>query len=233
LRILITNDDGIDAPGLAALEQAAAAFGEVLTVAPHQCYSSCGHGVTPHRGLQITEVAPSRYMLDGSPADCVRIGLLHLANLHLAGPIDWVLSGINHGGNLGADIYMSGTVAAAREATLLGKPAVAFSQYVKTPGFAAWPQATRMAVATLEEIFSSQREPGLLWNVNLPDAPGGEIPPRIRCPVDRNPLPFTYETVDGKLHYRSNYHGRARTPGSDVDTCFGGSISISRLGQGF
>jgi 5'-nucleotidase len=228
VKILVTNDDGIFAPGLAALEAAASEFGEIITVAPNQCFSSCGHVVTAHRGLEVTEVSAGRFMVDGSPADCVRVGLLHLVD-----DVAWVLSGINSGGNLGADIYMSGTVAAAREAMLLGKRAIAFSQYRKTRDFDAWPKATRMAVATMTELLKKPPESHTLWNVNLPDEPGDAMPARVYCPADLHPLPVAYEAVEGKLHYRSNYHSRARSPGHDVDVCFGGRISISLLRHAF
>lgn len=228
MKILVTNDDGIAAPGLAALESVARQFGEIMTVAPNQCFSSCGHGVTAHRGLELTEVSPGRYMLDGSPADCVRVGLLYVAS-----DIDWVVAGINSGGNLGADIYLSGTVAAAREAMLLGKPAVALSQYRRRGEADLWPKAAQMASMVLREIFARSQEPGTLWNVNLPDEPGDALPPWIDCPVDLNPLPVSYAAMEGKLHYRSNYHGRARSPGHDVAVCFGGAISVSRLRHGF
>ena len=107
MKFLLTNDDGIDAPGLDVLRRAAESLGECVTVAPHEHLSGCSHRVNTHRPLWAEEVGPGRYSLDGSPADCARIGLLHLAT-----DADWVLSGVNDGGNLGVDVHMSGTVAA-------------------------------------------------------------------------------------------------------------------------
>ena len=103
-------------------------------------------------------------MLDGTPADCVRVGLRVLK-----ADADWVVAGVNNGANLGVDIYMSGTVAAAREAMLLGKRAMAFSQYRKSRTFDGWKKATRMAAATLAEILPRDVSPGTWWNVNFPD----------------------------------------------------------------
>src|SRR5262245_11374774 len=126
MKFLLTNDDGIDAPGLRALQQAAVALGESVLVAPRDHQSGCSHRVTTGTGIRLEERAPGEFALDGTPADCVRVGL-HL----LTRDATWVLSGINQGGNLGADVHVSGTVAAVREAALHGLPGVALSQYHK------------------------------------------------------------------------------------------------------
>ena len=117
MRILLTNDDGIDAPGLEALRQAAAPLGEVVLVAPLDTLSGCSHRVTTDHPVRVHERGPGRYAIDGTPADCARVGLYGLAR-----DAAWVLSGVNAGGNLGADVWHSGTVAAAREAVLHGWP---------------------------------------------------------------------------------------------------------------
>src|SRR5262245_18020009 len=124
MKILLTNDDGIDAPGIVTLHQIATQFGDSVIVAPHVALSGCSHQVTTDRPIRVTTLANNRHSIDGTSSDCVRIGLLQFAT-----DVDWVLSGINDGGNMGVDVFMSGTVAAAREATLLGKKAVAISQY--------------------------------------------------------------------------------------------------------
>ena len=125
IKILLTNDDGIDAPGLEALAVAAACLGgEAVVVAPAEPHSGCGHRVTTGRPLRVDELAPGRFCVHGTPADCVRLALARLAP-----DIGLVLAGINAGGNLGADIHHSGTVAAAREAALHGRVAVAASHY--------------------------------------------------------------------------------------------------------
>jgi 5'-nucleotidase len=106
-RILVTNDDGWDAPGLAALKTLAARLGRVQLIAPREPHSYAGHRVTTDCPLVLAETGPEEFSLTGTPADCVRLGLTTLFP-----DIDWVLSGINRGGNLGADIFTSGTVAA-------------------------------------------------------------------------------------------------------------------------
>ncbi len=138
MRLLLTNDDGIDAPGLRALEEAARHLGEAVVVAPEEVQSGCSHQVTTHGPIRVREVSPGRYALDGTPADCVRIGLQHVVP-----DAAWVLSGINMGGNLGADVYHSGTVAAAREAVLHGWPAVALSHYRRRDVPIDWDRAIR------------------------------------------------------------------------------------------
>ncbi len=116
MRFILTNDDGIDAEGLAALAQAAATLGPAVWVAPDSHHSG--------RPIRLSRRDEFRWAIDGTPADCVRVALAHVAP-----DADWVLSGANHGGNLGADVFHSGTVAAVREAALHGKPGVALSQY--------------------------------------------------------------------------------------------------------
>jgi len=116
-KILLTNDDGWDAPGLEALKVLATELGDVYVLAPRDPHSYAGHRVTTDTALYLTETAPRQLTLTGTPADCVRVALTAVFP-----EVDWVLAGINRGGNLGADLFSSGTVAAAREAALLGKP---------------------------------------------------------------------------------------------------------------
>src|SRR6476619_4127836 len=126
MNLLITNDDGIEAAGIATLAQVAQTFGDPLVVAPAGVQSGVSHAVTWQQGVRIEERAPGRYAIHGTPADCTRLGLLQIVP-----DAKWVLSGINHGGNLGADMHYSGTVAAVREGVLHGWPGVAVSQYRK------------------------------------------------------------------------------------------------------
>src|SRR6516162_8079498 len=107
MKFLLTNDDGIDAEGLAALAEAAAPLGTIVCVAPDSHHSGCGHRVTTDRPLRVRPLGDNRWSLDGTPADCVRVALAHVAP-----DVDWVLSGVNHGSNLGVDVFHSGTVAA-------------------------------------------------------------------------------------------------------------------------
>jgi 5'-nucleotidase len=224
MRFLITNDDGIHAPGIAALAEAASRIGDTIVVAPDEHLSGCSHQATTHRPLRLTKLQENWHMLDGSPADCTRVGLTQSPE-----KIDFVLSGVNEGGNLGADVYLSGTVAAAREAVLLGVPAIAFSQY-RRRGDIDWRQASRWTERVLARLIGKPNEPGVFWNVNFPHlTPDSLEPPLVFCGLDPHPLPVRYELLFGELHYRGSYHERLRLPGHDVQVCFDGGIAVTKL----
>lgn len=224
MQLLLTNDDGIDAPGLAALERAAARFGELVVLAPLEHHSGCSHRVTTDRSLGLTSLGGRRHHLDGTPTDCTRVGLSHCCP-----QADWVLSGINDGGNLGADVYHSGTVAAVREAALLGKPGIAFSQYRRRGIQADWQRAAGWTEQVLELLLAKPLAAGCFWNVNFPCCDSSDTPEVVDCPLDPHPLPVEYRLEDGRLHYQGNYHGRLRNPGSDVDVCFSGRIAVTQI----
>jgi 5'-nucleotidase len=224
MHILITNDDGIAAPGLAALIEAASRLGEVTVVAPVDHKSGCSHAATTDEPLRVIEQAPRRLAVTGTPVDCVRLALMHLAPA-----IDLVLSGVNDGGNLGVDLFMSGTVAAVREGALLGRPGVALSQYRRRGRAADWVKSSRWTAAALEAVFDQAYEPRTFWNVNLPDSDTVDTPPVIICRPNPEPLPIRYEPADGAWHYRGDYHARPRLADCDVGICFGGNIAASRV----
>ncbi len=123
-RILVTNDDGVHAPGIKALAEAMRPLGDVVVVAPHQESSAIGHALTLRRPLRLETFGPDIYAVDGTPTDCVNIAVAVLFKGVLP---DLVVSGINTGYNLGDDITYSGTVSGALEAALLGAPAIAVS----------------------------------------------------------------------------------------------------------
>ncbi len=223
--LILTNDDGIDAPGLAALGRAATGLGRLATIAPAGPESSCGHAVTTHRSVRIEPQGPGRFAVDGKPADCVRLGLAHLEPRAA-----WVISGINAGGNLGVDVYISGTVAAAREAVLHGRPAIALSHYIYRSRPIDWELAAARGRRVLDQLLELPWEPGTLWNVNLPHLEPHEPEPEVVfCPLDPSPLPLSYRLEAGEATYTGVYRDRARQPGCDVDVCFSGRISVSRL----
>lgn len=227
-RFLLTNDDGVDAPGLSALIRAVEGLGEPCVVAPSGPWSGRGHSVTLDGPIPIRTRVDDRIAIDGSPADCVRLGLHHLVV-----PTDWVLSGINAGGNLGIDIHPSGTVAAAREAAIQGQPAIALSHYIARGRAVDWDQAARWARGVLERLLGLPWEPGTFWNVNLPHPePGGPEPEIVHCPVDHSPLPLRFALVGSAAHYQGDYQGRPRRSGGDVAVCFGGRISVSKVPLG-
>ena len=224
MKFLLTNDDGIEAPGLLALERAMSPLGECVVVAPDQHLSGCGHQTTMHRPLAVSRISDNRYAVDGTPVDCVRIGLGHVAPVS-----DWIVSGINEGGNLGADLYRSGTVAAVREGALLGKPGIAISQYRRRDSAADWDRALRWTADVVRLLLAKPAETGVFWNVNLPDPLSPSISPEmIFCEMDPHPLPIAYRLVEGRYRYALNYHERPRSVGHDVDVCFSGAIAITR-----
>jgi 5'-nucleotidase len=225
MKILLTNDDGIDAPGLVALEAAVAWMGgETVVVAPAEPHSGCGHRVTTDRPLRVHELAGKRFAVEGTPADCVRIALAELARDAAV-----VVSGINAGGNLGADVHHSGTVAAAREAALHGRRAVAASHYHRRGTTIDWERAARW----LEDVLRRLPEPltpGEFWNVNLPDlAADAAMPMVVECATDASPFTLGYAVTPEGWRYQASYHERPRVAGGDVAVCFGGAIAASKL----
>jgi len=223
MKLLLTNDDGIDAPGLQALLDAARTIGEPIVVAPAAPQSGCSHTVTST--VRVEPRGDHRYAVHGTPADCVRVGLHRLVP-----DAKVILSGINHGGNLGADVYYSGTVAAVREGVLHGWPGVALSQYKKKHLDYDWPRAARWAARVLAELLSRPLDPGAFWSVNLPHlTPDDPEPELVYCPLDPHPLPLSYRHEEGMHYYDGDYHTRQRTPGADVDVCFGGWIAVTKV----
>ncbi len=165
MRVLLSNDDGVHAAGLRAL---AAAFegDEVWVCAPDREQSASSHAISLHRPLRIVEVAPRWHAVDGTPTDAVYLGL----NLVLKGRWpDVVVSGVNHGPNLGNDVHYSGTVAAAMEGALLGVPAVAVSLAHPPPH--DFGEAARFAAALARALVASRPAGPVLLNVNVPPGP--------------------------------------------------------------
>ncbi len=224
MQILVTNDDGYLAPGLDTLLRLASRFGEVYIVAPEAEQSYMGHRVTAGtQDLIATPYASRSFHVNGTPADCVRAAL-HILKLRP----DLVLSGINRGGNLGVDIYTSGTVAAAREAAIWGLPAVAFSQYVKRELPLDWTHSETLAAQALETLIVQAPQPGAYWNVNLPHLPTPEAPISV-CAPDPSPQDVHYTASATGHRYTGSYAKRPAKPGHDVANCFAGRITISRL----
>jgi len=224
LKILVTNDDGWDAPGLAALKTLAAAFGDVFVVAPRDPHSYAGHRVTTDLPLTLTPTGPNEYHLSGTPADCVRVALTALLP-----QMDWVLSGINRGGNLGVDIYSSGTVAAAREAAFLGKPAIAISQFVRRGLDLDWAVSATLASPVLAKLLAGEIRPKEYWNVNLPHDPSPVNNPVCECQPDDEPLDVRFQRYGDDFHYSGTYIARPATSGRDIEKCFQGAVTVSRL----
>ena len=172
-QILLTNDDGIDAPGIAVLRRALQGLGEVTTIAPDRDTSAIARGITVRRALRLEARTFgdgfSGLACDGTPSDCVRLALLGVRC-----PVpDLVVSGINAGGNMGADLTYSGTVGAAFEAALRGHPGVAFSVEELEPGWLD--EAAPVIRAIVGDVIERGLPRHSILNVNLPDRPLAEI----------------------------------------------------------
>lgn len=222
MKFLLTNDDGIDAPGIKALENAV--IDEKVIVAPKFQMSECGHRFTVRSPIIVDQKAPNAYAVDGTPADCTRLGLVEFAP-----DVDWVLSGVNAGGNLGVDIYTSGTVAAVREATILGKPAIAFSHFVKRPLDIDWELVTHWTKIVLAELLEKDLQKKHFWNVNFPHLVTGMEPQLIFCERSIEPMQVLYQKVEDQYQYAGSYHERSYAAGTDVDVAFTGNIAISQI----
>ena len=160
--ILVTNDDGIHAAGLAALAEALEPLGEVYVVAPDREQSAVGHALTLHRPLRVDRVAERRFSVNGTPSDCVNLGVLGL----LPEPPVLVASGVNHGSNLGDDVTYSGTVSAAMEGTLLGVASMAVSQVDGEAG--GFESAQRVAELVAARVLVEGLPAKTLLNINVP-----------------------------------------------------------------
>jgi 5'-nucleotidase len=173
VHILLTNDDGVFAPGLRALRKELKRLGEVTVVAPAMEQSGVGHSITLLEPLVVKSVddddgADLGYMVEGSPADSVKLAVLEL----LDRPPDLIVSGINAGSNAGINVLYSGTVAAAIEGAFFKITSVAVS--LETSEHYDYPRAAKMAARVIERILANKPEPGSLFNVNLPAPSRGE-----------------------------------------------------------
>lgn len=229
MTFLLTNDDGIDAPGIQALRQSLEQLGHSnwCMVAPNKQFSGCSHQVTRGLPLKISARSKQSFAVAGTPADCTRAALAHLLpNASL------VLSGINAGGNLGTDTYVSGTVAAVREAVLHRVPGIAFSRYIRNQEPIDWAIASRLTARVLEKLLASPIPEGLFWNVNLPHVSAHDLeangePNIVECPLCTQPLPMEYQVDEQGLSFVGRYDQRLRDAGADVDICFSGNIAIT------
>lgn len=177
MHILVTNDDGINAPGLLALAQAMKPLGKVSVLAPDRNWSASGHVKTMHRPLRAKPVlladGTPALASDGAPSDCVALALMGL----IEEPVDLVVSGINFGANLSHDLTYSGTVTAAMEAAIYGVRALAFSfnGSDETPQPVDFGPAAQIAQIVARQALAKSLPPNTLLNINIPDLPAGQI----------------------------------------------------------
>jgi 5'-nucleotidase len=164
-RILVTNDDGIHAPGLKILEKIAKSLSsDVWVVAPESEHSGASHSLTLRRPLQVNRISPRKFAVSGTPSDCTLIAVNHIINGRRP---DLILSGVNRGANLGEDVLYSGTVAAAMEGAMLGIPAIAFSQ-VRVKDKLHWETAAAFAPQVIKKLVSLPWPKDMLMSVNFP-----------------------------------------------------------------
>ena len=229
MKILISNDDGIGAPGLKVLAEALAVLGEVTVVAPDRERSAAGHSLTLNRPLRASRVDRNWFSVDGTPSDCVALALTGL----LPRPPDLVVAGINEGANLGDDVTYSGTVAAAAEATLGGCPAFAVSLAVDGEG-RHLKTAARFALVVAREVSARGLPPGTLLNVNVPNQPLDRLRGVAITRQGRRTYSETIiEKVDprGKTYYWIGGGPPRWEPGQDTDyeAVRAGAVSITPL----
>lgn len=195
MRVLLSNDDGFEAPGLQALARALESVAEVWVVAPTSEQSAQSHSLTMHKPLRAHPRGNHRFAISGTPADCIYVALHHL--MREARP-DMIVSGINNGSNLGPDVHYSGTVAAAREASLHGLQAIAVSLHRKHDETElAWEAAGEIARRVVLAVAQAPMRPGVFLNVNVPNLPIEQIRGLKRCSLgERFYDPLVVERVD-------------------------------------
>ena len=222
--ILLTNDDGLWAPGLAALARVASRFRRVVTVAPDRNRSAISSALSLHNILRLHEIGPDRHACDGTPVDCVLLGVCEVLDRRP----DWVLSGINHGFNLGEDVFYSGTVGAAFEDRLQGARAAAFSIHPQGRLEDAEPWIGRF----LERWGAMDLPANRIWNVNFPQGvPGGfrltgqdsrAYHDLVERRADPRNTPYFWIGGDAGPTY-------AKAHGSDAEAVFEGFASVTPL----
>lgn len=231
-RILVTNDDGIHAPGIKVLERVARTLSkDVWVVAPESEQSAVAHSLTIRRPLRVRRVSRRRFAVDGTPTDSVLLGVRHVLKGRLP---DLVLSGVNRGGNLGEDVTYSGTVAAAMEATLLGLPAIAFSQQYTATQPVKWATAEHFAADIVRRVTAVGWGRNVLINVNFPDMVAAQVGGIV---VARQGKRKIGEEVSERLDPRGEPYiwiGAQRaeersTPGTDIQAVYSGAISVTPL----
>ena len=229
MNIMVTNDDGIHAAGIRALAEAMNELGTVTVVAPDRERSAVGHSLTVHTPLRIFELRKGWYAVDGTPTDCVNMGIHNML------PItpDLIVSGINHGANLGDAITYSGTVAAAMEANLMGIPAIAFSLATYGPS-EHFTDAAHIAVNVTRTVLAHGLPTDTYLNVNIPNSPRSSmLPPLITRQGKRSFIGKIVDKTDprGRKYFwlggeESHLNDE---PGTDFHAISHGHVSITPL----
>lgn len=235
MRILLTNDDGINAPGLYVLEKIAAQLSDDIWIcAPSEEQSGAGHSLTLTRPVRMREHAPRRFSVTGTPTDAVTMGLRKA----LPGPPDLILSGVNRGANLGDDVTYSGTVSAALEGALAGIRSVALSQVYAKEGVGNavdFSAAEEWGAKVLRPLLEMPFTPRTLINVNFPPLPADKVKGIrvVRQGFHDYARGSVVEGVDprGFPYYWFGLHGIEHTPGhnTDLEAIAEGHVSVTPL----
>src|SRR5215216_781972 len=227
IRILLTNDDGINSDGLIKLEEALKDVGDVYVVAPAAEMSGASHSLTLARPLRIRQLDNRHWSIDGTPTDCVTLALNKI--LPEAERPHICVSGINHGGNLGDDATYSGTVAGALEAAILGVPGLALS-LVARDNF-DFKEAAAFAVVAARKVLDEGLPEGTLLNVNVP--PGELNGVRVTRQGIKKARPIITEHIDprGKAYYwiGEEYYGTSVEDGTDYAAVEAGCVSVTPM----
>lgn len=226
--ILVTNDDGVYADGIKALAKRLRQIGRVIVVAPSQERSATSHSLTLHRPLRIIKVSKDVYAVDGTPTDCVNLGV----NEILPRVPDLIASGINRGGNLGDDVHYSGTVSAAVEGAIMGIPAIAFST-VARDNF-KFQAAGNFAVKICKKVIKQGLPKGIVLNINIPNLPQNKIKGYVFTKQGKRDYgDIIEEKVDprGRKYYwiGGDDVGFEDIPGSDCNAIHASKISITPI----
>ncbi|BCW89282.1 5'-nucleotidase SurE [Alphaproteobacteria bacterium SO-S41] len=235
LRILVSNDDGIHAPGLKAAEKIAKALSDdVWVIAPETEQSGASHSLTLSRPLRVRAISKKRFAVDGTPTDCVMMGMLHLMKDE---PPDLVLSGVNRGSNIADDVTYSGTIAAAMEGTVLGVPSIALSQafvydeHVQVK----WSCAEHHGPIVIRKLLAAGWPKDVLININFPDRLADKVEGvRVTSQGKRDQANLK---VDQRIDARGNpyfWFGFQRIlsnppAGTDLRAIYDGFVSVTPL----
>lgn len=227
IRILVTNDDGIHAEGIVALENALRGIGDVFVVAPESEMSGASHSLTLSRPLRIRQIDERHWTVDGTPTDCVTLALNSILPVEQRPHI--CASGINHGANLGDDATYSGTVAGALEATILGVPGIAFSLAVsRNQDFT---ESAKVVRQMTERAIKDGLPDGTLLNVNVPKGEPKGIRVTKQGFKDARPVISEHTDPRGKLYYwigeeRNGFHAEG---GTDFEAIDEGFVSVTPM----
>ncbi len=232
-RILLTNDDGIDAPGLAVLEHIAAELAhEVWVVAPEHDQSGVSHAISLHHPLRVSHQGPRRFGINGTPGDCAVMGVCHLMQ---DAPPQLILSGVNRGLNLGMETVFSGTVGGAMTGMMLGIPSIGLSQAFKDRNNVPWDTARTLGARVVRELLEIGWGKDACLNVNFPPLPVAEVGPvtlaRQGVGMVAGMVVETRTDPRGMTYHWLNFRrgDREQGPESDYDAMRAGKIVVTPL----